>query len=67
MAAFVTGSCKALTLMMVLYVYVQIDIIIKRLSILPALHKNGAPEDIIYQRETELIKDCVHHQIHLYL
>ena len=66
MLAFFICAFQTLTLMMVLNICAQIDLIVERLYMLPKLRKNGVSEQIVYQREAEIIKDCVHHHIHLY-
>ena len=52
---------------MVLYICAQIDIMTKRLNMLPELRKDGVPEGIVnHHQESAIIKDCVHYHIYIY-
>ena len=66
MIVIFTGSFETLVLTMVLYICAQIDIMTKRLNMLPELRKNGVSEGIVNRQESAIIKDCVHHHIHIY-
>ena len=66
MAACLTGSFETLTMIIILQVCAQIDIIIERLNMLPELQKNCYSEYVLHYQEIKIIKDCVRHHIHLY-
>ena len=66
MSACLTVSFETLTMIIILQVCAQIDIIIERLNMLPEARKNCNSEYILHQREIKIIKDCVRHHIHIY-
>ena len=66
MTSCLTGSFETLTMIIILQVCAQIDIIIERLNMLPELRQNFNSEYILHQQEIKIIKDCVRHHIHLY-
>ena len=66
MIACLTGSFETLTMVIILQVCAQIDIIIERLHKLPELRKNCNSEYVLHYQEIKVIKDCVWHHIHLY-
>ena len=66
MAASLTGSFETFTMIIILQVCAQIDIIIERLNMLPEVRKNCNSEYILHHQEIRIIKDFVRHHIHLY-
>ena len=66
MTASLTVSFETFTMIIILQVCAQIDIIIERLNMLPELRQNCNSEYILQHQEIKIIKDCVRHHIHLY-
>ncbi|XP_033220927.1 putative odorant receptor 92a [Belonocnema kinseyi] len=67
MAACVTASVESLATVIMLHICAQLEIIVHRLKSLPLLQEKNDSESIKYERESELIKDCVNHHIHTYM
>ena len=65
MSSCLIGSFDTFTMVIILQVCAQIDIIIERLNMLPEVRQNCNSE-YIHQQEIQIIKDCVRHHIHLY-
>ena len=66
MSACLLAALDAFTIIIILQVCAQIDIIIERLNMLPELRQNCNSEYILHHQEIKIIKDCVRHHIHLY-